>query len=213
MPLAKACSADAHGSARPFADFLLFGVTAAELVLLFALTATFEAIDWIYVLQHLVVLGIAVTRRPAKAQDRTIGAAAAVAVSYAYPYAQVLSLRWVPGETGWPVAGLILVTVSAIFSLISLPVLGRFFGIRPALRGLVKSGHYALVRHPMYLAYIISDVGYNLQEWNLFTVSVVIVGWAALVYRIRAEERILSRDERWPIYVASVRYRLVPGLW
>ena len=41
----------------------------------------------------------------------------------------------------------------------------------------------------------------------------VIAGWASLVYRIRAEEWMLSRDAGWPGYVASVRYRLVPGLW
>ena len=41
----------------------------------------------------------------------------------------------------------------------------------------------------------------------------VIAGWAALVHRIDAEERILSRDAGWAAYAASVRYRLIPGLW
>ena len=65
----------------------------------------------------------------------------------------------------------------------------------------------------MYLAYVLADVGYNLQEWNVFTVVIVIAGWAALVYRIDAEERILSRDAGWAAYAASVRYRVLPGLW
>jgi len=38
-------------------------------------------------------------------------------------------------------------------------------------------------------------------------------GWASLLYRIRAEERMLSRDPGWPAYAARVRYRLLPGLW
>ena len=38
-------------------------------------------------------------------------------------------------------------------------------------------------------------------------------GWASLLYRIRAEERMLSRDPGWPAYAAPVRYRLLPGLW
>jgi len=54
-------------SGRRFADFLLFGVTSAELALLFILTPAFTITDWIYVLQHLIVLGIALTRRPPKA--------------------------------------------------------------------------------------------------------------------------------------------------
>jgi protein-S-isoprenylcysteine O-methyltransferase Ste14 len=125
----------------------------------------------------------------------------------------VILLRWIPGEPAWPAIGLGLVIFSAIFSLISLLALGRFFGVRPALRGLVTSGPYGVVRHPIYLAYIISDIGYNLQEWNFYTVLLVMVGWTSLVYRIRAEERVLSQDGTWPAYKASVRYRLVPGLW
>ena len=41
----------------------------------------------------------------------------------------------------------------------------------------------------------------------------VMAGWASLLYRIHAEERILSHDAGWSAYVASVRYRLLPGLW
>jgi protein-S-isoprenylcysteine O-methyltransferase Ste14 len=87
------------------------------------------------------------------------------------------------------------------------------FGIRPALRGLVTTGPYALVRHPIYLSYIVEDIGYNLQEWNAGTALIVVVGWASLIYRIRAEERVLALDAEWPKYASSVRYRLLPGLW
>jgi protein-S-isoprenylcysteine O-methyltransferase Ste14 len=98
-------------------------------------------------------------------------------------------------------------------SLASLLALGKRFGIRPALRGLVMSGPYRLVRHPMYLAYMLSDIGYNLQEWNFGTALLVIAGWVSLFHRIHAEERILSQDGAWPKYVALVRYRLLPGIW
>ena len=63
----------------------------------------------------------------------------------------------------------------------------------------------------MYLAYVVADIGCNLQEWNLGTVLLLMAGWAALVYRIHAEERILSYDAVWSACVASVRYRLLPG--
>jgi len=137
----------------------------------------------------------------------------AVAVAYAYPYAQVIYLRWSPGHVAWPAAGLTLVTLAAGLSLVSLLAMGRLFGVRPALRGLVTGGPYRFLRHPMYLSYIVADIGYNLQEWNFVTLLLVLVGWMSLVSRIHAEERMLSQHVQWPDYVALVRYRLFPGIW
>jgi protein-S-isoprenylcysteine O-methyltransferase Ste14 len=198
---------------RRFADLLLFCVTSTELVILFLLTPTFTITDWIYVLQHFIVLWIAVTRPHAKAWDYSLASSIAVGIAYVYPYAQVIYLRWSPGYVAWPAAGLVLVTLAAGLSFVSLIAIGRLFGVRPALRGLVTTGPYRLVRHPMYLSYILADIGYNLQEWNSVTLLLVLVGWASLVYRICAEERVLSQHAEWPTYTALVRYRLFPGIW
>jgi protein-S-isoprenylcysteine O-methyltransferase Ste14 len=200
-------------SRRRLGDFILFGVTSAELVLLSFLTSTFTIADWIYVSQHLLVLGIALTRPPPEIQDRSLLSSIAVVVSYAYPYAQVVYLRSVSGNPAWPAGGLVLVTLAACLGFASLLSLGRRFGVWPALRGLATRGPYRLVRHPMYLAYVLADFGFNLQEWNFGTVLLVMLGWASLFYRIRAEERILSQDAGWSAYVALVRHRLFPGLW
>ena len=197
---------------RP-ADFLLLGITAVELALLPLLTPTFALADWIYVSQHMVVLGIALIRRPPQAQDRSLTAGILVAIAYTYSYAQVAYLRWAPGEAAWPEAGLVLVTLAACLSFASLLALGRRFGVRPALRELARGGPYRIVRHPMYLAYVLADIGYNLQEWNVGTALLVLAGWAALVCRIHREEALVSRDAGWRDYAAAVRYRLVPGLW
>ena len=198
---------------RRFSDLLLFCVTSTELVILFFLTRTFTITDWIYVLQHLIVLGIALTRRHPKVRDYSIASSIAVGTAYVYPYAQVIYLRWSPGHVAWPAAGLALVTLAAGLSLVSLLAMGRLFGVRPALRGLATSGPYRLVRHPMYLSYILADIGYNLQEWNFVTLLLVLVGWMSLVYRIHAEERALSQHSGWPAYEVLVRYRLIPGIW
>jgi protein-S-isoprenylcysteine O-methyltransferase Ste14 len=198
---------------RRFADFLLLGVTSVELALLLLISPTFAIADWIYVSQHLLVLGIALTRPAPRAQDHSVPSSAAVIVSYAYPYAQLAYLRWVPGDAAWPAGGFVLIVLGACLSLASLLTLGRRFGVRPALRGLATTGPYRLVRHPMYLAYVLADVGCNLEEWNSGTVLLVIAGWVSLVYRIHAEERILSRDIGWSTYLTVVRYRLLPGLW
>jgi hypothetical protein len=58
-------------SKRSVGDVLLFAVTAAELALLFPLTPRFTITDWIYTLQHVLVLGIALTRPLPGVQDRS----------------------------------------------------------------------------------------------------------------------------------------------
>src|SRR4030095_12033501 len=198
---------------RRFADLLLFCVTSAELVILFVLTPTFTLTDWIYVLQHFIVLAIALTPPQPKVWDYSIASSVAVGVAYLYPYAQVIYLRWSPGYHVSPAAGLVLVTVAAGSCLVSLRVMGSAFGFRPALRGLCTRGPYKFVRHPIYLSYVLGDIGYNLQEWNFITLLLVLVGWMSLVYRIYAEERLLSQHAEWPAYVSLVRYRLFLGIW
>jgi protein-S-isoprenylcysteine O-methyltransferase Ste14 len=200
-------------SRRTFADLVLFGVTSTELALLFVLTPTFAVADWIYVCQNLVVLAIAIARGSPAMVDRSAPTGLAVVASYAYPYAQVAYLWWIPGQPVWPAGGFVLLVLAACLSLASLLALGRRFGVRPALRGLTTKGPYRLVRHPMYLAYVLADIGYNLQESNVGTGALVAAGWAALLYRIRAEERLLSHHPGWPVYAASVRRRLLPGVW
>jgi protein-S-isoprenylcysteine O-methyltransferase Ste14 len=198
---------------RTSSDLVLLGVTTAELALLLVLTPTFTILDWIYAAQHLFILGVALTRRPPAVQDRSLRSNVAVVVAYAYPYAQLAYLRWVPGNGAWPEGGLVIVMVAACLSLASLLTIGKSFGVRPAVRDLSTNGPYRVVRHPLYLSYILADVGFNLQEWNTGTVLLVIAGWTALLYRIRAEEHLLSRHLRWPTYAARVPYRLFPFIW
>ena len=79
---------------RTCGDVMLCGITLAELSLLVFLTPTFTALDWIYVLQHVIVFGVALTRPPPRAQDYSWRVAMACLVSYAYPYAQILYLGY-----------------------------------------------------------------------------------------------------------------------
>ena len=48
--------------------------------------------------------------------------------------------------------------------------LGRSFGLIPANRGVVSTGVYRFVRHPIYLGYLITHVGFvvaNPTMWNV----------------------------------------------
>lgn len=113
----------------------------------------------------------------------------------------------------WPEGGVVLVTLAAICSVICLLTIRTRFGIRPALRGLVSRGPYKVVRHPLYLSYLIADIGYNLQLSNPISLFLALTGWSAMVYRIIVEERIVARDASWPAYACVVRYRLIPAIW
>lgn len=198
---------------RRFADLLLFCITATALGVLLLLSPTLGVVGWLYVLQHVIVLGFALTRSEPLIADYSAPSNIAVGVAYVCPYAQVVCLYWWPGKVACPQGGLVLVMFAAVFSVVCLLTLGKRFGVRPALRGLETRGPYRLVRHPLYLSYVIAAIGFNLQASNLATLALVFLGWASMVYRIVAEERVLSRDPGWPAYVAVVRYRLVPGVW
>ena len=198
---------------RRFADLLLFCVTAAALIVLFLLTPSFGIVGRLYVLQHFLILGLALTRSKPLTADHSVPSNIAVGVAYLCPYAQVICLYWWPGKVAWPEGGLVLVTLAAVFSVVCLLTLGSRFGVRPALRGLVTRGPYRVVRHPLYLSYVIAHIGFSLQVWNVATLLLALLGWAAMVCRIRAEERVLSGDPGWASYVGLVRYRLIPGLW
>ncbi len=91
--------------------------------------------------------------------------------------------------------------------------LGRSFGLLPAHRGIVSSGLYRLVRHPIYLGYFLSHGAFllaNASPWNLM---VLLIAEASLVIRMGAEERVLLEDEAYERYHRTVRYRLVPGIY
>jgi protein-S-isoprenylcysteine O-methyltransferase Ste14 len=90
--------------------------------------------------------------------------------------------------------------------------LGRSFGLLPANRQVVDRGPYAVVRHPIYLSYVLQHLGFLLAlfSWqNLLVFSIVhVVQW----FRLLEEEAILLRDERYRAYAANVRCRIVPYL-
>jgi protein-S-isoprenylcysteine O-methyltransferase Ste14 len=91
--------------------------------------------------------------------------------------------------------------------------LGRSFGLTPANRGVVCSGLYRIVRHPIYLGYLVSHVGFAIAypaEWNLVVLAAADV---ALMMRAICEEQTLALDDEYRAYMGRVRWRVVPGVF
>jgi protein-S-isoprenylcysteine O-methyltransferase Ste14 len=91
--------------------------------------------------------------------------------------------------------------------------LNRRFGLAPANRGVQTGRAYALVRHPMYLGYMIGQVGYLLHNPTASNAAIYVLGWSLLIARVCIEENHLSQDAAYRAYAARVRFRLIPGVF
>ena len=79
---------------------------------------------------------------------------------------------------------------------------------------IIKTGPYAIVRHPMYvgtlLMYLVTPLALG-SYWALIPAAFII---PMLVVRIRNEEQVLERDlVGYREYKQETKYRLVPRLW
>jgi protein-S-isoprenylcysteine O-methyltransferase Ste14 len=91
--------------------------------------------------------------------------------------------------------------------------LGRSFGLMPANRGIVSTGLYRFVRHPIYLGYLVTHVAFvaaNPTPWNT---ALLASADLALLARAVCEERTLSHDEAYRTYLQKVRWRVLPGVF
>jgi protein-S-isoprenylcysteine O-methyltransferase Ste14 len=107
----------------------------------------------------------------------------------------------------------ILMLAGLIVQLAAKLTLRRSFGAVAANRGVKVGGPYRLVRHPMYAGYLMTHIGFlltNPSAWNALAYSVCTI---AQIGRILAEERLLTADGKYRDLAASVRYRLVPGVF
>lgn len=67
--------------------------------------------------------------------------------------------------------------------------LGTSIGISPANRGLVRTGIYRFIKHPMYVGYLISEIGMGLL--NPFNCFLLIISTAMYKLRATNETKIL----------------------
>jgi protein-S-isoprenylcysteine O-methyltransferase Ste14 len=109
--------------------------------------------------------------------------------------------------------GVPLQVIGVSLSIYALCHLGRSFGIVPSNRGVVYSGPYWTVRHPMYAAHFLTLAGFLLTYPSMRTAGLIALTMAALVGRTYTEEATLLADPEYILYFNRVRWRLIPGVF
>jgi protein-S-isoprenylcysteine O-methyltransferase Ste14 len=173
------------------------------------LLRTGQAIGLVFVIQQVWVAVVFVARRAPRTVSRR-------------------ALDWIAAYAGWFTSFLVRpggyhpawgVTVGFWVQVVGLLLwawsfskLARSYGIVPADRGLVTGGAYAIVRHPLYSAYVVGGIGYLMQSLSVRNAVVEMIAVSWQLVRIRAEERHLE-SPAYAAYRARVPWRLCPGLW
>lgn len=210
-----------HDSIAPAPAFDKYRI--ADLVLRVATAAAFSVFAvaaisrWIadptrvtlllFVVANCFTTGLAlVTRVPVRRDWRPIALLCSLGGSYA-----CLAYNLNPGAAIVPEAvGASLQVAGIAWQLFAKVSLKRSFGVLPANRGVVSHGAYRFVRHPMYLGYFVTDLGFVLTNFSLFNLAVLAAQLTFQVGRITQEEKLLETDASYRCYRNGVRYRLIP---
>ncbi|HEX4211052.1 MAG TPA: isoprenylcysteine carboxylmethyltransferase family protein, partial [Candidatus Binataceae bacterium] len=173
----------------------------------FANQNTFSEFIWI---AGATMMGLfALVRATPKAEMVTLATLSATGGMMLFPL-----LRPVTSSPGWlhrggetiELAGLILTQLSRLY-------LGRSFGLLPANRGVVSGGPFRLVRHPVYLGWLILTVGFTTANPISSNLLVTLIILPFMFARIEQEEIVLETDPQYRAYRRRTCYRLLPGLF
>lgn len=133
------------------------------------------------VLRDIVAAWFLLTRNPSSLEEssRFSGVLAYVSSGWAFLYLSADQREATASliASCLSIAGFLLSTL-ALFDL------GKSFGVSPANRGVVRSGVYSYLRHPMYVGYVISEAGFIvLNPWNgiLWAISVILYALRAII--------------------------------
>lgn len=190
------------------AIIVLFSMMAVRFAQDFAQTGRLTGL-FLLISETLVVV-LTVVRRRASIVDRSLRARTLTTMSTLGPPLMVpgAAIALVPdtATVALSCAGLCVVIAAKM-------TLGRSFALLPANRGIVSSGLYGFVRHPIYMGYLITHAAFLAASpalWNLVALG---IADAALLARAVCEEQTLSQDESYRDYQTRVRWRVAPGIF
>jgi protein-S-isoprenylcysteine O-methyltransferase Ste14 len=174
--------------------------TRAWLVLTYGVLRTAVALAF-----ALFTIGRAPAHRPSRSAVAVLACIAAMAAVIAFT---------APGPATPEellIAGELVAVAFCVWLLISVLFLGRCFGVLPEARGLVTSGPYRFMRHPVYLGEIGACAGLAIAAASLANAMVLATLIIAQVVRMHLEERALT--QAFPAYAeyAASTPRLVPS--
>jgi protein-S-isoprenylcysteine O-methyltransferase Ste14 len=157
-----------------------------------------------------LVVVFTMIRRPAGTVDRSLNARILTMFStFAPQLVRPASLHPLTPES----FTLLLSGIGLILVVMGKVSLGRSFGLTPANRGVVSTGVYRFVRHPIYMGYLLTHVGFAIANpigWNFFILTAADV---TLMLRAIREEQTLALDPAYSGYMQRVRWRIAPGLF
>lgn len=221
--LAVGSSGSVHAASTTLApiDWGLFSDLAARavIVVLFSMMTVSFTQDFLasgritglmLVVSELLVVIMTLFRRHAALVDRGLRARALTALSLLGPPlarpAAVAALAPQVLTAGASVVGLLIVIGGKLS-------LGRSFGLMPANRGIVSTGLYRLVRHPIYMGYLITHVAFAAAAPSVWNIALLVTSDIALLARAVCEERTLALDPAYREYREKVHWRVCPGIF
>ena len=207
-PADAAVKRDAGDMVAKVCILTLFSAMASHLAKHFVETGHITGL--LLLASEALVVAFTLVRRPAGAVDRTWKARTLTLFStFCPPLLRPVAATALASESLTVMVsavGLIIVVVGKLS-------LGRSFGLTPANRGVVCSGVYRFVRHPIYLGYLVTHVGFVLAHPAMWNVSLLLAADIALMLRAICEERTLALDPAYRAYMARVRWRIIPGVF
>jgi hypothetical protein len=215
-PVGTGCAADTSAHVSLEMRELASKVALGSLMLVFAYSiwldfaATGRLTGTLMLVSELMVVALTIVRRRPLEVDRSWDARLVTLLSVAGPPL----LRPVAGGGLVPDLATVAVSSAGLALIIAGKwSLGRSFGLMPANRGIVSSGLYRVLRHPIYAGYVVCHLGFLAAHPTLRNLVLLIAADAALLVRSLYEERTLRHDERYVRYCQDVRWRVVPGVF
>lgn len=102
--------------------------------------------------------------------------------------------------------------MSILFMMYARFDLGRSIGLVPAHRGLVTTGVYGWVRHPIHTAQIAFYIAHSIRYFSPWNVLIIGIGIAFVFAKTLVEEKFLKEDEEYREYCRKVPWRWVPWI-